>query len=70
MKSLEIVVKDIAKAKEVAKAYGVEIISHKEISVKHYITLAASSDSLVDFVDEFFLNSAVRPYYIDEILSK
>lgn len=68
MKTLEIVVKNIAQAKAVAQEYKVEIISEKQISEKHYIILEGTSDALIDFVDEFFLNSSVRPYYINEIL--
>lgn len=69
MKTLEIVVKNIAQAKAVAQEYKVEIISEKQISEKHYIILEGTSDALIDFVDEFFLNSSVRPYYINEILA-
>ena len=68
MKTLEIVVKNIAQAKAVAQEYKVEITSEKKISEKHYIVLEGTSDALIDFVDEFFLNSSVRPYYINEIL--
>ncbi|ADB81591.1 hypothetical protein CC31p095 [Enterobacter phage CC31] len=68
MKTLEIVVKNIAQAKAVAQEYKVEITSEKQISEKYYIVLEGTSDALIDFVDEFFLNSSVRPYYINEIL--
>ncbi|WFG78525.1 hypothetical protein VIPECLOM01_00093 [Enterobacter phage vB_VIPECLOM01] len=68
MKTLEIVVKNIAQAKAVAQEYKVEITSEKQISEKYYIVLEGASDALIDFVDEFFLNSSVRPYYINEIL--
>ncbi|AVR55284.1 hypothetical protein PSH1140_079 [Enterobacter phage myPSH1140] len=68
MKTLEIVVKNIAQAKAVAQEYKVEITSEKQISEKYYIVLEGTSDALIDFVDEFFLNSPVRPYYINEIL--
>lgn len=68
MKTLQIVVKNIAQAKAVAQEYKVEITSEKQISEKYYIVLEGTSDALIDFVDEFFLNSSVRPYYINEIL--
>ena len=68
MKTLEIVVKNIAQAKAVAQEDKVEITSEKQISEKYYIVLEGTSDALIDFVDEFFLNSSVRPYYINEIL--
>ena len=68
MKTLEIVVKNIAQAKAVAQEYKVEITSEKQISEKYYIVLEGTSDALIDFVDECFLNSSVRPYYINEIL--
>ena len=68
MKTLEIVVKNIAQAKAVAQEYKVELTSEKQISEKYYIVLEGTSDALIDFVDEFFLNSSVRPYYINEIL--
>ncbi|AHI60999.1 hypothetical protein CG98_gp096 [Enterobacter phage PG7] len=68
MKTLQIVVKNIAQAKAVAQEYRVEITSEKQISEKYYIVLEGTSDALIDFVDEFFLNSSVRPYYINEIL--
>jgi hypothetical protein len=68
MKTLEIVVKNITQAKAVAQEYKVEITSEKQISEKYYIVLEGTSDALIDFVDEFFLNSSVRPYYINEIL--
>lgn len=50
MKTLEIVVKNIAQAKAVAQEYKVEITSEKQISEKYYIVLEGTSDALIDFV--------------------
>lgn len=70
MKTLEIVVNNPVRAQEVANQYGVEL--EMKMIGEAYAKLAVikgSSDNLIDFVDEFFLNSKVRPYYINEILS-
>jgi hypothetical protein len=32
--------------------------------------IRGETDNLIDFVDDFYLNSKVRPYYINEILEK
>lgn len=71
MKTLEIVVNNVTRAMEVAKTYGVEL--EMKMVGEAYSKLAVikgSSDSLIDFVDEFYLGSKVRPFYIEEILSK
>lgn len=70
MKTLEIVVNNPVRAQEVANQYCVEL--EMKMVGEAYAKLAVikgSSDSLIDFIDEFYLNSKVRPYYINEILS-
>jgi hypothetical protein len=32
--------------------------------------IRGETDNLIDFVDDFYLGSKVRPYYINEILEK
>lgn len=69
--TLEIVVNDLNKAVKVAEQYNVEFepITVGEAFAKLAI-IRGTSDALIDFVDEFFLNSKIRPYYINEILTK
>ena len=71
MKTLEIVVNDINKAFKVAETYGVEFepMMVGEAFSKLAI-IRGETDNLIDFIDEFYLNSKVRPYYINEILEK
>lgn len=71
MKTLEIVVKDINKAEEVAAMYGCKVLSKKLISVCHLVVLEGTIDSLMDFNDEFFFNNKdLYNNYMKEILSK
>ncbi|ULA52325.1 hypothetical protein [Enterobacter phage vB-EclM_KMB19] len=69
MKTLQIVVNNVAKAEEVARQYNVkfEALMVGEVFSK-LANISGTTDELIDFVDEFFLNSSVRPYYINEIL--
>lgn len=71
MKTLEIVVNNVSRAMEVAKTYGVELeMKMVGEAYSKLGTIKGSSDALIDFVDEFYLGSKVRPFYIEEILSK
>lgn len=70
MKTLQIVVNNVAKAEEVARQYNVkfEALMVGEVFSK-LANISGTTDELIDFVDEFFLNSKVRPYYVNEILA-
>lgn len=69
MKTLEIVVNNVIRAEEVASRYNVKL-EMKMIGETYskLATITGFSDNLIDFVDEFYLNSKVRPFYINEIL--
>lgn len=69
MKTLEIVVNNVIRAEEVASQYNVKL-EMKMIGEAYskLATITGSSDNLINFVDEFYLNSKVRPFYINEIL--
>lgn len=69
MKTLEIVVNNVNHAQNVALKYNVELeIKMIGEAYSKRATITGPSDNLIDFVDEFYLNSKVRPYYINEIL--
>lgn len=69
MKTLEIVVNNVNHAQNVALKYNVELeIKMTGEAYSKRATITGPSDNLIDFVDEFYLNSKVRPYYINEIL--
>lgn len=69
MKTLEIVVNNVNHAQIVASQYNVELeIKMVGEAYSKLATITGPSDNLIDFVDEFYLNSKVRPYYINEIL--
>jgi predicted O-methyltransferase YrrM len=69
MKTLEIVVNNAVRAEEVVNKYDVKL-KVKMIGEVHskLATITGTSDNLIDFIDEFYLNSKVHPYYINEIL--
>ncbi|QQG32301.1 hypothetical protein CkP1_0100 [Citrobacter phage CkP1] len=70
MKTLEIVVNNVIKAQKVASQYNVELeIKMVGEAYSKLATISGTTDELIDFVDEFFLDSKVRPYYINEILA-
>lgn len=71
MKTLEIVVNNIDKAFKAAEAHSVEFepMMVGEAFSKLAI-IRGETDNLIDFVDDFYLGSKVRPYYINEILEK
>ena len=62
MKTLEIVVKNVIKAREIAENVGVEIVSEKLITVCTLMVLKGNFDALMDFNDETFFESN-RPLY-------
>lgn len=69
MKTLEIVVNNVARAEEVASQYKVKLeMKMVGESYSKLATITGPSDNLIDFVDEFYLGSKVRPFYINEIL--
>lgn len=69
MKTLEIVVNNVDYAQKVASQYNVELeIKMIGEAYSKRATITGTTDSLIDFVDEFYLDSKVRPYYINEIL--
>lgn len=71
MKTLEIVAKDMNKVEEVAAQYGCSIKSKKLISKCHLVVLEGTTDSLMDFNDEFFLNNEeLHNNYMKEILAQ
>lgn len=70
MKTLEIVINNVMNAQTVADFYNVKL-EVKMVGEVHskLATITGTTDALIDFVDEFYLNSKVRPYYINEILA-
>lgn len=69
MKTLEIVVNNVNYAQNVALKCNVELeIKMIGEAYSKRATITGPSDNLIDFVDEFYMNSKVRPYYINEIL--
>lgn len=70
MKTLEIVVKNVMKAREVAEQVGVEIVSEKLITVCTLMVIKGDFNSLMDFNDEFFFetNPSCHAQYLKEIM--
>lgn len=70
MKTLEIVVKNVMKAREIAEKVGVEIVSEKLITVCTLMVIKGNFNQLMDFNDEFFFetNPAVHAEYLKEIM--
>lgn len=71
MKTLEIVVKNVMKAREVAETVGVEIVSEKLITVCTLMVIKGNISSLIDFNDEFFAETtpALHKQYLNEIMN-
>lgn len=70
MKTLEIVVKNAIKAREIAENVGVEIVSEKLISVCTLMILKGSFDALMNFNDEMFFksNQPLHNEYLKELI--
>lgn len=68
MKTLEIVVNNLTKAYSVAEKYDVEFepMMVGEMFSKLAI-IRGEEENLIAFVNEFFINAKVRPFYIAEI---
>lgn len=71
MKTLEIVVKNVMKAREIAERVGVEIVSEKLITVCTLINIKGDFNSLMDFNDNMFFesNRALYDQYMKEIMN-
>lgn len=70
MKTLEIVVNNLNKAYSVAEKHNVEFepVMSGEAFAKLAI-LRGEEENLIAFVNEFFVNAKIRPFYINEILA-
>lgn len=71
MKTLEIVVKNVVKAREIAERVGIEIVSEKLIAVCTLMVIKGDFNSLMDFNDEMFFESSRSLYdqYTKEIMN-
>ena len=71
MKTLEIVVKNVELAREIAAQVKAEIVSEKLISKCTLIVLKGSFDQLMDFNDEMFFetNPCAHKEYLKEIMA-
>ncbi|QEA10732.1 hypothetical protein PP422_gp182 [Enterobacter phage vB_EhoM-IME523] len=68
---LEVVVKNVELAREIAAKSKVKIVSEKLISVCTLMVLEGDFDSLIDFNDDFFFeaNRELHANYFKEIMA-
>lgn len=69
--NLEVVVKNVKLAREIAAKSNVKIVSEKLISKCTLIVLEGNFDTLIDFNDEMFFetNNALYTNYFNEIMA-